>query len=87
MKPQLEDLSTNSTKLDQLKEKKLKTGRELLTDDRVAYILAEISLNPIQSSAKLAEKANCSQSSVLNLFKAEKFHPYKLRCVQPLYGK
>ena len=53
------------------RKKVVNRKRTVMNDHRVAYILAEISLNSIQSSAKLVEKADCSQSSVLNLFKAK----------------
>ena len=58
-----------------------------LTGDKVIDILAEISVNPIQSTRKIADKSGISKSSVHYLLKTKKFKPYKLRCVQPLYGQ
>ena len=47
-------------------------------------VLAAISLNPIVTSKELATGAGISKSSVRNILRKEKYHPYKVRFVHRL---
>lgn len=62
-----------------------KPGRSSLIDDEKKLdILVDIEENPHKPTRQLAADYEISQSSILRVFKSEKYHPYKVQLVHEL---
>jgi hypothetical protein len=53
-------------------------------DDMATTILAAVAVNPHTSSRAIANEVGCSKSSVHNVLRSYKFHPYHVHCHQAL---
>lgn len=61
-----------------------RSGRPPLSEEKKVEIVAEMVINPTQSTSAVAESCGVSSKSVQRVLKKEKFHPYKMKILHAL---
>lgn len=61
-----------------------RSGRPPLSEEKKVGIIAEMVINPSQSTSAVAESCEVSSKSVQRVLKSEKFHPYKIKMLHTL---
>lgn len=61
-----------------------RSGRPKIGEDVKVQVLAEMVVNPQQSTKHVADACNISRTSVKKILKRHKFHPYKMKILHEL---